>query len=312
MNPLAILRFCMLGALYHSVSHAEGLRPEEAKAFHQIVTSNGREIEAAPAPGVASYEKLLKGFEVEFKGPLGAVALIIKGKPNQFFSVIHDAEGYALVISFNGPWLDNEGLRVLKVMERLKIIGGDHNGVLPPDDIYDGTGFDALADSGLLSIRLTLGMSDKGMEQVAKIQSLRNFHAFHSRVTQAGVAFFENHPNIESFSIGEMAIPAVTGKVFASMATMPKITTVGLLESYADYETGFVHLAPLKGKLKTILLSGTVVLEADLERLRADHPDAEIKTTPLAEIAKNAFVRSRLMSWMPEEAKKQLADAVEP
>jgi len=58
-----------------------------------------------------------------------------------------------LALSGNGPWLRNESLRSLRAMSELRNIRWDHNGFVgnhPEVDLYDGTGFDALAESKLL------------------------------------------------------------------------------------------------------------------------------------------------------------------
>ena len=84
-------------------------------------------------------------------------------------------------------------------------------------------------------------------------------------------------------------------------------------QSFVTYETGFKHPVPLKGRLKTLDLSMSLVNAADLELVRADHPDAKITTTPPAEIVKrHSFVASRIArtatGQAAEELKKALAE----
>jgi hypothetical protein len=60
-------------------------------------------------------------------------------------------------------------------------------------------------------------------------------------------------------------------------------------QSFVTYESGFKHPVPPKGRLETFDLSMSLVNAADLELVRADHPDAKITTITPAEELKNAL-----------------------
>ena len=97
----------------------------------------------------------------------------------------------------------------------------DHNGFVGKDPRiaeFDGSGFDALVDSKLADIKIGLSFSDKGMEQCAKIKTLRSFSVAHSQATEAGIVFFAGHSGLTSYSIGEMASKRVTEKALAAIA----------------------------------------------------------------------------------------------
>lgn len=139
---------------------------------------------------------------------LKAGVIAFKQRPAVQLGYLYNKDGRVLALSGNGPWLRNSSLRSLKKLTELRIIRIDHNGFVgrdPQIPEFDGSGFAALADSKLVEIKIGLSFSDRGMEQCARIKSLKSFTVGHSRVTEAGIAFFAGHPNLTEFSIAEMA-----------------------------------------------------------------------------------------------------------
>lgn len=289
------------------------LHPSEAKVVEQIIAVEGHTVEVAEMPGWAKggVINLLKEFGIE-TGNLKSWGVRDKTKNGISFSCIYDANGRVLALTGNGPWLRDESLRALKGMPELRIIRFDHNGFLrnhPQSPLYSGVGFDALSDSKLLEIKLTLGINDAGMEQAAKIKGLKSVSALHSQVSEAGVKFFEGHPSLESFSVAEMS--NVSQAALASIAKMPKVEHVGFHEAFVTYEGGFKHLLPMKGRLKTLDLSMSLINAADLELVRADHPDTKITTIAPAEIVKrHSYVAARIARIAMGEAAEQLKKAL--
>ncbi|HEX8912227.1 MAG TPA: hypothetical protein VF796_07695 [Humisphaera sp.] len=270
---------------------APPLHADDAAVVKRILANEGRPVDPAEMPGWSrgGLVERLKALGVpEAAGPLKAWGVADRDKKAQAIHFLYGADGHVLAIGANGPWLRNDSLRALKGMPRLRIVRVDHNGTLDKatTDLYDGSGFDALADSQLLEVKIGLSFSDRGMEQAAKVKSLRSFAVAHSRVTDAGVRFFEGHPALESFSVGEMASGRVTPKALASIAKMPKVTQVGFREAVVAYADGLAHLAPMKGRLRELDLSMCLVAEPDLAKLRADHPDVKVTVLPAAEIVK--------------------------
>ena len=290
------------------------LHPTEARIVEQIIAVEGHSVEAAEVPGWAKGGVItrLKGLGIE---NANLKSWGVQGTENKglFLSCIYDSTGRVLALTGNGPWLRDESLRALKGMPELKIIRFDHNGFLrnhPMSPLYSGAGFDALSDSKLVEIKLTLGINDAGMEQAAKIKGLKSFTVVHSQVSEAGVKFFEGHPTLESFAVAEMG--NVSQASLASIAKMPKVEHVGFHEAFVTYESGFKHLLAMKGRLKTLDLSMSLVNAADLELVRADHPDAKITTIPPAEIVKrHSFVASRIAQIATGEAAEELKKAIE-
>jgi len=293
------------------------LHPDEAKIVQEITRIQGIPVTVEETPKWLhnAVIKSLEPFGFDGKS-LKSLSVAGRDMKNRFLSVFYQADGRVVALSGNGPWLPNDAIRMLAGMPELRIIRIDHNGTLDKTmtDLYDGSGFDALADSKLVQIKIGLSFNDRGMEQVAKIRSLKSFSVAHSRVTDAGVAFFEGHPNLESFSVGEMASGRITAKSLASIAKMPKVTEVGFHEIFIGYDNGLALLAPMRGRLKKLDLSMSLVNDDDLTRLKADHPDLVITRIPPAEIVKrHPFVAANLAKQatgpIAEEMKKAVAEA---
>ena len=289
------------------------LHPTEARIVAKIIAVEGHAVEVAEVPGWAKAGVInrLKELSVE---TANLKSWGVRGTENKglSFSCIYDSNGRVLALTGNGPWLRDESLRALKEMPELRFISIDHNGFLrnhPLSPLYSGKGFDALLDSKLVEIKLTLGISDAGMEQAAKIKGLKSFTVVHSQVSEAGVKFFEGHPTLDSFAVAEMG--NVSQASLASIAKMPKVEHVGFHEAFVTYESGLKHLLPMKGRLKTLDLSMSLINTADLELVRVDHPDAKITTISPAEIVKrHSFVASRIARTATGQAAEELRKAI--
>ena len=289
------------------------LHPTETRIVEQIIAVEGHVVEVAEMPGWA------KGGVIHRLKELGIETASLKSwgvrdttKNAVSFSCIYDERGRVLALTGNGPWLRDESLRALKAMPELRIIRFDHNGFLrnhPQSPLYSGVGFDALWDSKLVDIKLTLGINDAGMKQAAQIKGLKSFAVVHSQVSEAGVKFFEGHPSLESFSVAEMG--NVSQAALVSIAKMPKVEHVGFHEAFVTYEGGLKHLLPMKDRLKTLDLSMSLINAADLELVRADHPNAKLTTIPPAEIVKrHSGVANRLARIGTGEAAEELKKAI--
>jgi hypothetical protein len=249
------------------------------------------------------------------KGDIASVTVQSKEREAIAFTVTHDKAGHVLAITGNGPWLRNSTLRSFKALPELRIIRMDHNGFVGRDlriAEFDGSGFDALTDSKLADIKIGLSFSDKGMEQCAKIKSLRSFSVAHSQATEAGIAFFAGHAGLTSFSISEMASKRVTERALGAIAKIPNLTQVGFKECYVTYAGGLALLAPLKGKLTEIDLSMSLASADDLAKLQVDHPQAKVITLPPSEIVKrHKFIAANLAKQAPPELAGPLKAALE-
>jgi len=312
-----ILTLTLLILLLPQVRAAEEINPpvhpDEAKILKQILQVEEHSVQVAEMPGWAkgSIVNRLKELGVDTNG-LKSWAVRGNENPGLFFSCVYNADGRVLALSGNGPWLRNNSLRALKGMPELRLISIDHNGFLrnhPKASLYSGTGFDALTKSKLIHVKLTLGINDEGLKAIAGITGLKSLIVFHSQVTDDGLKHLEGHPSLEFFIVGEMG--KVSQKALASIAKMPKVTRVGFQEAFITYDDGFKHLAPMKGRLRELDLSMSVVNEDDLKRVQADHPDAKITTLSAEEIVKrHSGVANTLARISTGEAAEKLKKAI--
>lgn len=291
------------------------IHPSEAEVIKAIVATEQLEVETVEMPAWVrnGLAKSLADYGVETDS-LKAGGIALQERAAVHLGYVYDTNGRVLALSGNGPWLRNSSLRLLKNLPELRIIRIDHNGFVGRDPRipeFDGSGFDALADSKLVQIKIGLSFSDRGMEQCAKVESLKSFSVGHSQVTEAGVKFFAGHPNLTEFSIAEMASSRVTGQTLGEIAKIPHLTHVGFHECYVTYDGGFALLAPLKGQLVQINLSMSLASQADLDMLQADHPQAKIITISPAEIVKrHKFIAANLAKQAPPELAAPLKEAL--
>lgn len=312
-----LIAVCLLPLVGTSSVRADAidipLHPAEKAIVEQIISVEGHAVEVAEVPGWAKGGVVtrLKEVGVETAG-LKTWDVRDKKLNAVSFNCVYDSNGRVLALFGNGPWLRDESRRALKGMPKLRSIRFDHNGFLrqhPLSPLYSGKGFDALADSKLIDIKLTLGLNDAGMEQAAKIKGLKSFAVVHSQVSEAGLKFFEGHPSLESFTVAEMG--NVSQAALASIAKMPKVEHVGFQEVFVTYEGGFKHLLAMKGRLKTLDLTMSLINAADLELVKADHPNAKVTTIPPAEIVKrHSFVAARIARIATGEAAEELKKAI--
>jgi len=225
-------------------------------------------------------------------------------------SIGHNREGRILSITGNGTWLRNEGVELLAGLPELRMIRIDHNSPATKSDVsrdlYSGAGYSKLADSKLAIIKIGGGFNDDGMKALANIRGLRVVHIGHSAVTDEGAAALATHPNIEDVSFSPMGVPKITNKTLAVLATLPKVKRISMNETFLTYDGGFEHLKPLEGRLEAVTLRWSLVLPADVEKLKADHPGLEVRTSTPAEVADKDYRKRQLLKWASPEAAEYL------
>jgi hypothetical protein len=316
-RPFSAILIAILFALQHVFALDLPLEPSEAAVIEQIVATEQIDVQIAEMPSWAKNGAIrsLGHFGIETDA-LKSCSIVSKAKANVVLGMVYDSKGHVLALSGNGPWLRNSSLRALKKLPELRFIRIDHNGFVGKDprvSEFDGSGFDALSESKLLEIRIGLSFSDRGMEQCAKILTLRSFSVAHSRVTDDGIRHFVGHPNLTHFSIAEMASNRVTQKALGTIAKIPRLTHLGFKECYVTYADGFALLKPLQGQLVELDLTMGIASKPDLDRLQSDHPPAKILTTPLAEIVKrHKFIAANLAKQVPQELAVALRESLGP
>jgi hypothetical protein len=292
-SPVQILprALFVLAVTASSAALAEvGLQSEEEAILGQILTQAGLELAAEVDPK-QGWPNLKGEPSRRWRSSTGKKVLLAG----------LDSQGRVISLTGNGPLLRNAAYPLLAKLTELRSIRIDHNTPIGDDkgalEQYDGAGIDALAATKLTEIKIGHAFDDDGMADLAKIHSLRVVTIGHSRATDTGVAAFANHPALEEFNISSQARPnRVTNRAVASLATLPKLTRLGLHETFLTYQDGLHHLAARRGQLQSVSFRGSLVLPADLERLLADHPGLQLETSSAAELLSSANSRG-LLRW---------------
>lgn len=309
---MRLLLLALLGLpVFNATALDLPLIPAEKAVIDQIAALEGIELALAPKPGFSA-RSALEGLEwLGFdKAGLSSVTIHAKDAEKRAVTITHDAAGHILSITGNGPWLRNDGIKLLTGLPELRIIRLDHNTPMPKsgvdDALYSGAGFSALVDSKLAIVKIGHAFNDEGMKALAQIQSLRSIAIGHSKVTDEGIAALRGHPNIEEASFSPMGAPKITNQTLAVLATLPKIQRIGMNETFVTYAGGFEHLKAKKGQLAVVELKQSLVLPADVEKLKADHPGLEVITSTMAEVAEKVYRRNQLLKWASPEAVEYL------
>jgi hypothetical protein len=284
---------------------------DEKAVIEKIADIEGIELVIAAKPGFSARSAMegLASLGVD-KAQLSSVTVQAKDSEKRAITLTHDKAGHVLSITGNGPWLRNDGIKLLTALPELRLIRIDHNIPGPGSKVdaalYSGAGFAALKESKLASVKIGHAFDDDGMKALAQVKALRFIHIGHSKVTDQGIAALANHPNIESAEFSPMGAPKITNKTLATLATLPKIRRIGMLETFVTYAGGFEHLKSKKGQLVAMDLTQSLVLPADIGKLKADHPGIEVKVSTMKEVAEKAFRRSQLLKWASPEAVEYL------
>jgi hypothetical protein len=281
------------------------LHPDDLKIILRIAACE--RLDAAPIVSPKGWPRVDAPATVRF---LGA------GDRNRHAMTVGcDQDGRVTHIVGNGPLLCNEAFGWIAGLSELRVIRIDHNVPKPRSGVdhqlYDGSGIAALQGSKLEEIKIGHAFNDDGMRALAQIRSLRVVQIGHSRVTDAGITALVNHPSIEEASFSPMGAPKITNKTLQVLATLPKLKRIGMNETFVTYNNGFEHLKPLQGRLEAVTLRQSLVLPADVERLKADHPGLEVTTSTPAEVAEKPFRRNQLQKWASAEAVEYLETGIE-
>lgn len=234
----------------------------------------------------ASPEVVTKGWPLQ-KGETG-LRLASPDNPKHVLTVVTDHQKRVIKYLDNGPLLSNESLADVAKLPELRVIRIDHNTPGPNDprskDDYDGSAFHLLANSRLEELKIGHAFNDQGLSAVAKIRGLKNLNLVHSGVTDQGIKALEKHPNLEVFHIASQARPErITDKSLPILATLPKLRELGLHETFLTYEDGLKHLSKAKA-LERLSVKLSLVLPADLDKLKRDLPKLTIECSTPAEI----------------------------
>lgn len=218
----------------------------------------------------------------------------------------HDASGRVVALMGNGPTLCNEAFNWIAALPELRVIRIDHNTPAPkspiPKEQYDGSGIIAMKDGKLESLGIGHAFSNAGMAAAAQIPSLKKIHIFHSLMTDEGTAHLKGHAALEDVQFDTAGRPQIGPATYATLATLPRLKRVAMHETFVKWEDGFSHLKSLSGQIEAISLVKTLILPAELERLKTEFPNAQFTTATLAEFSDNAYRVNQIQKWATPEA----------
>jgi hypothetical protein len=281
--------------------HRDDLRIVERIARHE-------QLDATPVVNPQGWPRVSAASVVRFAGA--------GERSRHALTVGCDANGRVSHLVGNGPLLCNEALGWLAGLPELRVIRIDHNVPGPKStvshDLYDGSGFSALAGSKLEEVKIGHAFDDDGLRALAEIRSLRVIEIGHSRATDAGIEALAGHPQLEEATFSPMGASRITNRSLETLATLPQLRRIGMHETFVTYAGGLEHLRPLQGRLEAVSLRLSLVLPADVEQLRGDHPGLEVITSTPAEVADKPFRRNQLLKWASAEAVAYLKTAGTP
>ena len=134
------------------------LHPEDAEVLRAIVATEQLDVQGVEMPGWAKNGvlKSLAAHGVETKSAQ-AGGLALRDKPAMFLGFVYDENGRVLALSGNGPWLRNSSLRAEPTA---RTANHSHRPQRlrrsRPAFEFDGSGFERLADSKLVEIKIDL------------------------------------------------------------------------------------------------------------------------------------------------------------
>lgn len=295
---IPLLVYGCLGLALRTNGADPTIHPDDVAVLRKIA---GREKLDAPPETVSQGWPLQKGEK--------GVRFASKENPRHALTVVLDGSGRVGKYLGNGPILSNDSCADVARLPELRVIRIDHNvpgpGSKTPHDLYDGSGFAALEKSKLEEVKIGHAFDDEGMAALARVRSVKSMHIGHSKVTDKGLQALAGHPSLEVFRISSQGRPdRVTEKCLPVFAALPKLKELGLHETFVTYDGGLKHLAASK-TLSSLSLKHSLVLTADVEKLKTDLPKLTVETSSPAEIL--AAPNSRgVARWATPEAKEYL------
>ena len=178
----------------------------------------------------------------------------------------------------------DDGMKGLLPLKKLRILKFFH-----PAKTFTGSGLASLAalpDLERLTVAGSLEFGDDGMAAVATLTRLKEFRTWHAGQTIEGVKKLKSLPNLKSLTLGQRL--AYKPPTTVSDETLPILAELSSLESLQLEEArlSFDALKQLKSLagLKTLILQGIDIADADVERLRAELPRATLTWMKPSEI----------------------------
>ncbi len=185
----------------------------------------------------------------------------------------------------NGAELSDEGFKAFSGWKSLKSFGLDHWGWYAPGHLPQkeplGPGLAHLAScTNLEHVRLGgCRVDNRVTAALAQIKSLQSIDLQHTyAVTDEGVSALGVLPKLRVIKLSPQYSPRITDASLVTLGGIKSLEEIEINETWLTYDTGFVHLKSLES-LKKIVLSKVVASEADIAKLRSDHPKTDIVWT---------------------------------
>jgi hypothetical protein len=194
------------------------------------------------------------------------------------------------VFGSNGMQVSDEGIKPLAQFKKLKTLSFFH-----PGKDFTGKGLAQLAELPNLEALTVAGsyaVNDEGLAAIAKLTNLKSLRVGHVGATLAGVKSLKALKKLTYLQLGQRLSfkpPACpSNETIAVLAEMTSLESLQLIEARFSLES----LSQLKQlpRLKKLSLDLVDMAEADVESLRKQLPQAEIKWTKPNESATRRIV----------------------
>lgn len=186
----------------------------------------------------------------------------------------------------DGLKLSDDGFKALASLKNLRSLSLFH-----PSwglNTFTGKGLVHLKELPKLE-KLTFAGStggDDALEAIGQLKQLKEFSTWHTAQTQAGNAHLLNLTALKMLKIGQR-LPSGRGPWPPSfddttLATLAQIKSLEMLHLF-EVQLSYAALAQLKNlpNLKTLRISQSAILPADIEKLRADLPNVKLDFQPI-------------------------------
>jgi hypothetical protein len=206
-------------------------------------------------------------------------SLTLSGGPSDSALALLSSLSELESLQTNNSSASDDGMKALASLRKLKILKLFH-----PGKSFSGAGLAHLAELPELE-RLTVAGSlqfgDEGMAAVATLTRLKEFRSWHAGQTIEGVKKLKDLKNLKSLTLGQRL--AYTPPSTLSDETLPLLSELSSLETLQLEEArlsfdAVKQLQQLAG-LRSLILQGIDIAEADVDRLRSELPRVALQWT---------------------------------
>jgi hypothetical protein len=185
----------------------------------------------------------------------------------------------------NGAELSDDGFKAFAGWKSLKSFGLDHWGWYAPGHLPQkdplGPGLAHLAScTNFEHVRLGGCRVDNrvtaALAQIKSLQSVDLQHTF--AVTDEGVAALKALPKLRVIKLSPQFSPRITDASLIALGEIKTLEEIEINETWLTYDKGFAHLKKIPS-LKKLTLTKVIATEADIAKLKADLPAADIQWT---------------------------------